>query len=189
MINELYFRDFPNLESERLFLRKLELKDAPDVQLIRSDEKVMAYMDSERHTTLQHSENFIAAKLKMYEERTGIFWAVIEKSTNTFIGDFAFFKIDKNHSRAEIGYTLKPKFWGKGLMKEAMLSIFNFGFRDLDLHSLEANINPENHNSRTILTKMGFKKEGYFRESYYYNGAYLDCEIYSLLNSEFITEK
>ncbi len=53
----------------------------------------------------------------------GIFWAVIEKSTNKFIGDFAFFKIDKNHSRAEIGYTLKPKFWGKGLMKEAMLSI------------------------------------------------------------------
>lgn len=186
MINEIYFKNFPKLESERLLLRKLELTDAPDVQLIRSDEKVMIYMDSERQMTIQHSENFISDKLKMYEERTGIFWAIIEKSTNKFIGDFAFFKIDNKNSRAEIGYTLKPEFWGKGFMKEAMLTIFNFGFRDLNLHSLEANINPENDNSRAILRKMRFQKEAYFKENYYYNGDYLDSEIYSLLTSEFL---
>ena len=185
MINEMYFKNFQKLESERLFLRKLELTDAPDVQLIRSDEKVMIYMDSERQVTIQHSEKFISEALKMYEERTGIFWAIIEKSTNKFMGDFAFFKIDNKNSRTEIGYTLKPEFWGKGFMQEAMFNIFNFGFNDLNLHSLEANINPENNNSRTILTKMGFQKEAYFRENYYYNGAYLDSEIYSLLKSEF----
>ncbi len=189
MINKIYFKDFQRLESDRLLLRKLELNDAPEVQLIRSDELVMIYMDSERQLTIQHSENFISDNLKMYEEKTGIFWAIIEKSTNTFIGDFAFFKIDHKNSRAEIGYTLKPEYWGKGFMKEAMLPIFNFGFNDLNLHSLEANINPENNNSRTILTKMGFQKEAYFRENYYYNGDYLDSEIYSLLKSEFQTGK
>ena len=147
MINKIYFKNFPKLESERLLLRKFELTDATDVQLIRSDEKVMIYMDSERQMTIQHSKNFICDKLKMYEERTGIFWAIIEKSTNKFIGDFAFFKIDNKNSRAEIGYTLKPEFWGKGFMKEAMLNIFNFGFSNLKLHSLEANINPKNDNS------------------------------------------
>ena len=185
MINERYFKDFQLLESNRLHLRKLELDDAREVQLIRSDEKVMIYMDSERQVTIQHSENFISNNLKMYEEKTGIFWAIIEKSTNKFLGDFAFFKIDHKNSRAEIGYTLKPEFWGKGFMKEAMQPIFNFGFNDLNLHSLEANINPENYKSRTILTKMGFQKEAYFRENYYYNGDYLDSEIYSLLKSEF----
>lgn len=189
MINDIYFNDFQSLESERLLLRKLELKDAPEVQLIRSDEKVMIYMDSERQLTVQYSEKFISRNLKMYEEKTGIFWAIIEKSTNKFIGDFAFFKIDHKNSRAEIGYTLKPAFWGKGFMKEAMLSTFNFGFNELNLHSLEANINPKNNNSRTILTKMGFRKEAYFRENYYYNGDYLDSEIYSLLKSEFQTGK
>ncbi|WP_026838867.1 GNAT family N-acetyltransferase [Gillisia sp. JM1] len=189
MINEIYFKNFPKLESERLILRKLKLTDASDVQLIRSDERVMIYMDAERQMTTQHSESFISNKLKMYEERTGIFWAIIEKSTNTFIGDFAFFKMDKKNSRAEIGYTLKPEFWGKGFMKEVMINIFNFGFSDLNLHSLEANINPGNENSRTILTKMGFQKEAYFRENYYYNRDYLDSEIYSLLKSEFKNKK
>lgn len=185
MINEIYFKDFKRLENDRLLLRKLELKDAPEVQLMRSDEKVMVYMDSERQMTIQHSANFISEKLEMYEQKTGIFWAIIEKSTNKFMGDFAFFKIDHKNSRAEIGYTLKPEFWGKGFMKEAMLLIFNFGFNDLNLHSLEANINPGNNKSRIILTKLGFQKEAYFRENYYYNGDYLDSEIYSLLKSDF----
>ena len=187
MINEIYFKDFQCLESDRLLLRKLDLNDASEVQLIRSDEKVMIYMDSERHLTIQHSENFISNNLRMYEEKTGIFWAIIEKSSDKFIGDFALFKIDHKNARAEIGYTLKPEFWGKGYMKEAMLSVFNFGFNDLNLHSLEANINPGNNNSRKILKKMGFQKEAYFRENYYYNGDYLDSEIYSLLKSEFQT--
>ena len=188
MIDETYFKHFPTLESERLLLRKLELTDAPEIQSIRSDERVMKYMDSERQSTEEHSERFISMKLKMYQENTGIFWAIIEKSTNAFIGDFSFFKMDHKNSRTEIGYTSKPEFWGKGYMQEAMTSIFNFGFDKLNLHNLEANINPGNDKSRAILTKMGFQKEAYFRENYYYDGKYLDSEIYSLLSSDFKTD-
>ena len=188
MIDETYFKHFPTLESERLLLRKLELTDAPEIQSIRSDERVMKYMDSERQSTEEHSERFISMKLKMYQENTGIFWAIIEKSTNTLIGDFSFFKMDHKNSRTEIGYTSKPEFWGKGYMQEAMTSIFNFGFDKLNLHNLEANINPGNDKSRAILTKMGFQKEAYFRENYYYDGKYLDSEIYSLLSSDFKTD-
>lgn len=47
-------------------------------------------------------------------------------------------------------------------------------------------INPGNHNFRAILKKMGFQQEAYFRENYFYNGAYLDSEIYALLSSDFI---
>ncbi|WP_142785325.1 GNAT family N-acetyltransferase [Changchengzhania lutea] len=161
MIDNSYFKNFPELESERLLLRQFVLSDASEVQLIRSNEKVMSYMDTDRHMTVQDSEKFI--------------------------GDFAFFKIDNKNSRAEIGYTLMPEFWGKGLMREAMNLIFNFGFNRLNLHSLEANINPENESSRSILKKFGFVKEAYFRENYFYNGVYLDSEIYSLLKTDFNT--
>ncbi len=185
MISEIFFNDFPNLESDRLLLRKINIKDASDLQSIRSDEKVMRYMDSDIHMTLEDSENFISENLKKYETKNGLFWALIEKSTNNFIGDFSFWKIDRKNSRAEIGYTLKPHYWGKGYMKEAMIRIINFGFNELNLHSLEANINPENENSRAILIKLGFKKDAYFRENYFYNGKYLDSEIYSLLKVDF----
>jgi len=121
----------------------------------------------------------------MYTQKRGMFWALIEISSQKFIGDFSFWKIDSKNSRAEIGYTLNPEFWGKGLMKEAMIKIINFGFDHLKLHSLEANINPENDNSRGILTNLGFLKEAYFKENYYFNGEFLDSEIYSLLEANF----
>lgn len=185
MINEIYFEDFPDLETERLHLRKLRLTDAKEMQAIRSDERVMKFMDSERHKTLEYSKNFISENLSMYTQKRGMFWALIDKSSRKFIGDFAFWKIDNKNSRAEIGYTLNPEFWGKGIMKEAMIEIINFGFDHLKLHSLEANINPDNDNSRGILEKMGFQKEAYFRENYFYNGDFLDSEIYSLLKTDF----
>ena len=185
MINEVHLKEFPNLKSKRLLLRKLTVEDAGEVQRIRSDEKVMTYMDSNKHLTVAYSENFISEGLKIYEQKNGLFWALIEKSSGRFIGDFAYWKIDSKNSRAEIGYTLNPEYWGKGLMKEAMIEIINFGFEQLGLHSIEANINPKNQNSRGILEKVGFKKEAYFRENYFFNGAYLDSEIYCLLKRDF----
>lgn len=185
MINEKYFDEFPQLKSQRLILRKLTLTDVPEVQMIRSNEAVMKYMDSEKHLSLEIAENFVSENLKSYEQKTGMFWALIERSSGKMIGDFAFWKIDRKNSRTEIGYTLKPEFWGKGYMKEAMIQIINFGFSDLNLHSIEANINPANDNSRGLLKKLGFKKEAYFRENYYFNGEYLDSEIYCLLQADF----
>ena len=70
-------------------------------------------------------------------------------------------------------------------MKEAIKTLIHFAFHTFNLNSLEANINPKNQNSRSILLKLGFQKEAYFRENYFYNGVFLDSEIYSLLKSDF----
>lgn len=185
MINEIYFESFPHLESERLILRAFSLEDATDIHIIRTDDDVMNYMDSDKHQTMQDSEQFINTNLETYKQGKGIFWALTEKATNDFIGDFAFSRIIKEHHRAEIGYTLKSQYWGRGYMKEAMIEIIKFGFNRLNLHSLEANVNPENKNSSEILLRMGFKKEAHFRENHFFNGRYYDSEIYSLLERDF----
>ena len=185
MINDLHFRYFPQLESERLIFRKFSLNDASEIQEIRSNDKVMSYMDSNKHHTIEDSERFISRNSDRYKNKIGIFWAIIEKNQNQLIGDFAFWNIIRENHRAEIGYTLKPEFWNKGYMTETLLRLIQFGFRDLNLHSFEAEINPNNKNSEQALVKIGFKKEAYFRENRYFNGKYLDSEIYSLLQSDF----
>ena len=185
MIAEKYFDEFPHLETERLLLRKLELSDAKEIYATRSHPVVMRFMDSRVHTNVEDSQKFIQENLDIFAMKNGLFWAILEKKTQNFIGDFAFWKIDRKNSRGEIGYTLKPEFWGKGLMKEAMRALLNFGFQDLNLHSVEANINPENDNSRNLLRGLGFRKEAYFRENYFFEGKYLDSEIYSLLEADF----
>ena len=185
MINEFVFESFPKLESERLLFRELVMEDASEIQSIRSNPDVMRYLDNDGHPTIDISQNFIKNNIESYNTRNGLYWVIIEKKSNQFIGDFSFWKLDKKNHRAEIGYTLKPQFWGQGCMFEAMHTLINFGFKIFKLHSMEANINPANENSRKLLLKIGFSKEAYFRENYFYNGKYLDSEIYSLLEADF----
>lgn len=185
MINDNCFESFPILKSERLILRAITLEDAQYIQSIRNNPKVMEFMDSNNHETLEDSKQFIQNNITSFKNKEGIYWAIIEKQTEAFIGDFSYWRIDKKNHRAEIGYTLMPEFWGKGYMSEAIKTIINFGFNDLNLHSIEANINPNNNSSRKLLQKIGFEKEAYFKENYYYNGIYLDSEIYSLLKTNY----
>lgn len=184
MNNPVSLTDLHLLETERLILRPFCLEDAKHIFEIRSNEYVMKFMDSSFHNSLSDSEKFVESNLENQAKGNGYFWAIIEKTSNKFIGDFSIWSIDKVNNRGQIGYSLKKDYWQKGYMSEAMNVILRYGFTEIGIHSFEANINPLNDGSRKCLEKIGFKKEAYFRENYLFNGKYLDSEIYSLLESD-----
>jgi ribosomal-protein-alanine N-acetyltransferase len=76
---------------------------------------------------------------------------------------------------------LLPEHQKKGLMQEAAAAVLNYGFNVIQLHSVEANVNPANENSKKFLEKNKFVRGAYFRENYYYNGQFMDSAIFSLL--------
>ncbi|BDD05812.1 GNAT family N-acetyltransferase [Aureibacter tunicatorum] len=186
MINKQAINELSELESERLYFRKIGPQDAEDIYSLRSQETTMRYMDSKYHQSLKDSEAFIQDNLSIQTKGEGMFFAIIEKESGAFVGDFVFWKIDDRHHRADIGYMLKPDFWGKGFMQETMKTLLAYAFDEVGIHSIEANVNPENGNSSRALLKIGFEKEAYFKENYYFEGKYLDSEIFSLLERNFI---
>ena len=183
-INETVFEKFPGLESERLLFKEYKKEDAASLLYIRSHPKVSKYMDSEIPQAIEDTQKRIEDIQQAFSDKKGITWAIIDKKTKTLIGDFGIWRLDKQNFRGEIGYILNPDYWGKGYMKESMNTLFNFAFNTLNLHSLEANVNPANENSKKALLKFNFKQEAYFKENYYFNGQFLDSEIYSLLKSD-----
>jgi ribosomal-protein-alanine N-acetyltransferase len=186
-INKNIFNSFPEFESERLHFRKILLSDAKDIFLIRSNDEVMRFMDVPRHHTISDSEKLIQTAEETYNNEVGINWAIIEKKSNIFIGYIGFIRVTPEHCRAEIGYALKPEFWGKGYMHETINKLVRFGFKNMKLHSIEANVNPKNERSKKVLEKIGFKKEAYFRENYLFDNKFLDSIIYSLLEKDLIS--
>lgn len=184
-INNTVFDSFPVLESERLIFRSFKQTDAEMLFKIRSDAEVLKYMDTEGHQSINDALTMIAAIHQSFEEKNGINWVIEEKETGQMIGYIGFWRMMKEHVRAEIGYALFPEFWGKGFMTESIKNTLAFGFNDLHLHSVEANINPKNESSKIVLEKMGFKKEAHFRENYYFDGRFYDSIIYSLLETDF----
>jgi len=183
-IDKSIFKSFPEFESERLLFRKILVSDAKDVLLIRSNDDVMRFMDVIRFESIAEAEKMIQSVEESYNKGDGINWAIIEKHSNSFVGYFGFFRIIPEHCRAEIGYALKPEYWGKGYMYETINKMVKFGFENMKFHSIEANVNPENEKSKRVLERIGFKKEAYFRENYLFNNKFLDSIIYSLLEKD-----
>ncbi len=179
---ELNFSPFPEIKTEKLLLRRMTDADAPEIQFLRSDDRVMKYIDREKTKSLEEAVAFIQKVNANIDNNESIMWAItLQDNPNTLIGNIGFWRIMNQHYRSEIGYMLHPDFWNMGIMKEALLAAINFGFNQMKLHSIEAHINPENTASGVLLEKTGFIREAYFKEDFYFRGKFIDSAIYSLL--------
>ena len=179
---ETDFLPFPEIKTQRLLLRKLEKEDCQEIFFLRSDEKVLQYIGKEPILTIEEAEEFIEKISNILLIKEGIMWGItlLENPTKV-IGTICFWNLVKEHDRAELGYTLHPDFWRRGIMKEAIESVIDFGFLKMRLHSIEALINPDNKASEALLEATGFKKEGHIKENFYFRGNFQDRSIYSRL--------
>lgn len=181
---DINFSPFPNLETERLLLRRVSNDDVNEIFAIRSDAETMKYIPRPLVENLQEAQAHIDMINDKIENNEGINWAITLKGNPKLIGIIGHYRIKPEHYRAEIGYMLHPEFHGKGYVTEAIEKVVAFGFNNMKLHSIEAIIDPENSASAKVLEKNGFVKEAHLRENEYYNGKFLDTVIYSILESD-----
>jgi [ribosomal protein S5]-alanine N-acetyltransferase len=175
---------FPTLVTSRLILREITTNDANEIFFLRSDEGLLKYLDKAPERSVDETIAFIGRIKNNLTDNEGILWGITLKDSDVVIGSICFWRMQKENYRAEIGYVLHPAQQGKGIMDEAVKAVLQYGFETMQLHSVEANVNPANANSMKLLEKNGFIKEAYFRENYYYNGKFLDSVIYSLLTQK-----
>ena len=179
---EFSFSPFPELKTERLLLRRMVEADGPQMLFLRSDEKVMQYIDREKTRSLEEAEEFIQKINASVDANETIMWAIaLLNDPATMIGTICYWRLLPQHYRAETGYMLHPGFWNRGIMKEALQAVTRYGFEKMKLHSIEAHINPANEASGAVLEKSGFIREAYYKENYCFRGTFLDTAVYSLL--------
>lgn len=177
------FTPFPELKTRRLLLRRITMDDAEDLLFLRSDEAVMKYINKEPTTSIEDVKGFIQRINGDIDSNYVIMWALtLHDDPSKMIGLICFWKIRREDYRAEIGFTLKPEYWQKGLMKEALTRVIEYGFATLRLHSIDAQINPDNKASAAILESVRFVREAYFKEDTFFRGKFLDTAVYSLIN-------
>lgn len=102
------------------------------------------------------AEKLVVSVKDDFTAKKGITWAITQKKNDELIGYVSFWRLIKEHYRAEIGYALSPDYWGNGFMKEALCESIKFAFEKSGLHSIEANVNPGNLSSIKLLEKLGF---------------------------------
>jgi ribosomal-protein-alanine N-acetyltransferase len=102
------FNPFPNIETKRLLLRLTTQANAEALYQLRSDERVMQYIDRPRPASIDDITALIQKLHNNVEANMGIEWGITYKEDNTYIGTISFHRLIKEHFRAEIGYLLHP---------------------------------------------------------------------------------
>lgn len=181
-MNKLSFLPFPNLNTERLNLRQLITEDFEEIRILRSDERILKYLIIEKCNNNEEAVKFIEKINKGINNSDSLYWGISLRNEKKIIGTICIWHISEENSRAEVGYVLHPDQQGKGIMSEALDAVLDFGFTYLQLHSMEASLDPGNIASIKLLEKKGFVKEAHFKENVFYNGRFLDTAIYSRIN-------
>ncbi|MDD2674730.1 MAG: GNAT family N-acetyltransferase [Flavobacterium sp.] len=176
------FSPFPNLETERLLLRRVDANDINEIFALRSNPETMKYIPRPLVKTDEDALEHIAMIDSKIDSNEGINWAITLKDNPKLIGVIGHYRIKPENYRAELGYMLLPEYHGKGIVSEAVKEVVKYGFQMMKLNSLEAIIDPENHASAKVLEKNGFVKEAHLKEYEFYEGRFLDTVIYSILN-------
>jgi ribosomal-protein-alanine N-acetyltransferase len=176
------FDDLPSLETDRLLLRRLQADDLWDVFAYASDPEVAKYTSWPRHATLEDSRGFLNYVLELYGNGEVAPWGVV--CEDKVVGTCGFLDWNLPSSRAEIGFALSSKVWGRGLMTEAVRGVIRFGFRTMNLNRIQGRCEVENVASVRVMEKVGMKLEGVLREHEYSEGRYLNLAMYSILKRE-----
>jgi len=86
---------------------------------------------------------------------------VIDDETGSMVGIININNIIRgNFQSAFLGYYAFSPYLGQGLMTQGLKLVLRFAFRKLKLHRLEANIQPHNQASISLVRKCGFVREG-----------------------------
>lgn len=178
------FGDLPSLETDRLLLRKMRLDDAGDLFEYASDPEVARYTTWEAHKTIEVSRTVLSHWMDLYSSSQVAPWGVEHKRDRKLIGTCGFVYWSLRSARAEIGYALSRKYWGRGYTTEAVRAVIAFGYNTMELNRIEARCDPLNVASARVLEKVGMKFEGVLRQQLVAKGVYVDRKMYSILRAE-----
>ncbi|WP_339148788.1 MULTISPECIES: GNAT family N-acetyltransferase [unclassified Sutcliffiella] len=172
------------LETERLLLRRLELRDADRVEELASDYELAKTTLTVPHPYPPGSAADFIRSMWDSKERGLVVFAIVEKEIDSLIGIINI-KQTLSYKRGELGYWIGRPYWGKGYGTEAARAVVAFGFKELGLNKMFAGAFADNPGSWRIMEKVGMKHEGTWRQHAMRDGRFVDLAYYGLLREEF----
>ncbi|MFF9395238.1 GNAT family N-acetyltransferase [Streptomyces griseoluteus] len=130
-----------------------------------------------RENTVEAFETY----LERFEQPTHEGFVVCLRSTGAIVGGVNINNIVRGTLQSgTLGYTAYASTTGRGYMTEGLELVVQLAFSELDLHRLEANIQPDNTSSRNLIKRLGFQHEGSSAAFQYINGAWRDHERWAI---------
>lgn len=183
------FSHLPEMITERLTLRRMQVSDAEDMYEYASRQDVTRYLTWLPHPDRSYTRQYLQYLGDRYAAGMFYDWAIFYEPDCKMVGTCGFTSFNCAADSAEVGYVLNPEYWGRGIVSEALERVIRFGFEELSLHRIEARFMEGNERSRHVMERAGMTFEGVLREGMLVKGKYVSVGICSILRTEWETRQ
>ncbi|MCP4750363.1 MAG: GNAT family N-acetyltransferase [Proteobacteria bacterium] len=164
-----------------VFIRKPERGD--ENEFLEKMERSWRFHHPWIHPPLNREQ--FAAYLQRIEKPTHRGYLVCSKNTGELTGVVNLNEIVfGGFMSGYLGYYAVDQFAGQGHMSEGLKLVLNHAFKELKLHRLEANVQPENAASIRLVERCGFRKEGFSPRYLKVGGRWRDHERWAVLKED-----
>lgn len=174
----------PTLATERLRLRHVTAADLEALFAVFGDPEVMRYWSHGAWTERSQAEAYRKSIQDHFEARTLFQWGIARAEDDRLIGTTTLYQLVPGQRRAEIGIILGRESWGQGLGTETLQALITFAWEELQLHRLEADVDPVNRGSLALFLKLGFVREGLLRDRWFVHGEYQDSVLLGIVRED-----
>jgi len=180
------------IETERLILRPVEVRDWREIHRYASLPEVVRYLPHEPFTeedasafALRWSEQARQSERMDPETNEWPEMLVVQrKEDGRLIGHIPFQKFSPKYRTREIGWVFDPAYQGQGYATEAARAVLELAFGELDLHRVIATCDPRNSSSYGVMERLGMRREGHHRKDVQIRGQWSDEYFYAILQEE-----
>ncbi|MFC4991834.1 GNAT family N-acetyltransferase [Rubritalea tangerina] len=173
------------LDGNSVFLRKLSLDDVT-VRYERwlNDRAVTEYLEvGSFPNTISDIQSFVADTNK---NSNMLFLGIFLKENDEHVGNIKLGPIDWVHRRAELGIMVgEESARGVGVGKESIDLVLRHAFSRLNLHRVSLGVIADHIGAIRCYEKVGFVREGLYRESFFKDGEMLDTVRMAILASDY----
>ena len=126
--------------------------------------------------------------LESHRARTDeVLWSILSEETGRCLGHVGIYKVDPVSRSAEFGIMIGDRSaWGVGIGRAATLFAIRHAFFNENLNRVSLTVLASNDRAKRLYEKVGFVKEGLFRQAQFKDGKYVDVIAMALLREEFV---
>ncbi len=167
-------------------LRAIEVEDLEALRQWRNDPALRQYFREYREVSRADQHRWFETEVQG-NPRTRMF-AITDRATGRLLGACGLCYIDPVRRSADFSIYIGAdgRYIDDHYAPDAGRLLLDYGFRELNLHRIWAEIYAIDQAKQALLPALGFLQDGRLRDAHFTHGAWCDSVMYSLLSSDYL---
>lgn len=174
----------PTLQTERLLLRRITMRDAEDIFAYSKDVEVAKHVLWTAQRSASEARDYCRYMCRRYRQDAPSSWGIEQRSTGHLVGTIGYMDYNEENATVEVGYSLARWLWNQGLTTEALSRVIAYTFETMHINRIEAQHETDNPASGRVMQKCGMRFEGILRQRLFNKGKFVDMALYAILRGD-----